>query len=118
MFFQGVPSTAAGALLMLPLIIELSDINIRNINSSPYIIIYTIIIGILSVSTIPTFSIKKIYILKKYLSLTMVGLGCATILLISYPWITIPIILICYLLSMPICIYKYNQYQKSIENHI
>ena len=113
MFFQGIPSPAAGALLMLPLIIELSDIQIRNISSSPYIILYTAIIGILSVSTIPTFSLKKIYVLKKYLSVIMVGLGCTMILLISYPWIVIPLILICYFLSIPVSIYKYRKCKNS-----
>ena len=114
MFFQGMPSPAAGALLMLPLIIELSEFNIRNINSTGYIIIsYTIFIGMLAVSTIPTFSLKKIFIPKQYLSPIMVGLGCITILLISYPWTIIPIILIFYFFSIPISIFKYLKYKKT-----
>jgi CDP-diacylglycerol--serine O-phosphatidyltransferase len=118
MFFQGAPSPAAGALLMLPLIIELSEIPIRhNIYSSPYIILYTIVIGVLAVSKIPTFSVKKIYIPKKYLSLIMVGLGCATILLINYPWKIIPFLLICYLLSIPISIYKYTKFKRLSESN-
>ncbi len=113
MFFQGIPSPAAGALLMLPLIVELSEINVRNINSSYLIIIYTIFIGMLAVSTIPTFSLKKIFIPRKYLSSIMVGLGCITILLISYPWTIIPIILIFYFFSIPISIVKYLRYKKT-----
>jgi CDP-diacylglycerol--serine O-phosphatidyltransferase len=116
MFFQGVPSTAAGMLIMLPLIFEFSDFPIQNIHSNSYIIFYTILIGILAVSTIPTFSVKKIYILKKYLSLVMLGLGCGTILLISYPWTIIPIILLLYFLSIPISVYKYHQYKHLNES--
>lgn len=117
MFFQGIPSPAAGALLMLPLIIELSELNIKNINSSPYVILYTALIGALAVSTVPTFSLKKLYIPRKYLSLVMITLGCITILLISYPWVVIPIILILYFLLLPISIIKYYKCRKSVNEN-
>lgn len=112
-FFKGIPSPAAGALLMLPLIIELSDINVRNINSSPYIICYTILIGLLAVSKIPTISLKKIKVKREFFSFVMVCLGCTTILLITYPWIVIPMMLICYLFSIPHSVYKYRKLMKN-----
>jgi CDP-diacylglycerol--serine O-phosphatidyltransferase len=109
MFFKGVPSTIAAALLMLPIILDLSDFDIGKINSHFYIIFYIVLIGLLSVSTIPTFSIKKIKINKDSLSLVMLSLGFVTILLITYPWFTIPFFLIIYLFSIPVSIYKYRK---------
>lgn len=114
-FFKGIPSPVAGALLMLPLIIELSDISVRNINSSPYIIAYTIIIGLLAVSRVPTLSLKKVKIRKELFSFVMLGLGLLTILLITYPWIIIPMILLCYLISIPYSIFRYRCLMKLSE---
>jgi len=115
-FFKGVPSPAAGALLMLPLIIELSDIKIRNIDSSPYIIAYTVIVGFLSVSRVPTFSLKGLKISRDFFSLAMLIAGFLTILLITYPWVIIPGLLFCYLVSIPVSIYKYKRLMRQEMN--
>ena len=57
-FFEGVPSPAGGLLILMPLIYELTDLNlnldIKNI--TPYL---TIIVAILLVSKIPTLALKK-----------------------------------------------------------
>ena len=57
-FFEGVPSPAGGLLILMPLIYELSDLNLKiDLRSStPYL---TILIAILLVSKVPTLSLKK-----------------------------------------------------------
>ena len=54
-FFEGIPSPAGGLLILMPLIYELTDLNIGvNIKSfTPYL---TVFIAILLVSKIPTYS--------------------------------------------------------------
>ena len=63
-YFEGVPSPAGGILILLPLIFELSELNINfNIKElTPYL---TIFIAILLVSKVPTLSLKKISISPK-----------------------------------------------------
>ena len=57
-FFEGIPSPAGGLLILMPLIYELTDLNIgldvKNI--TPYL---TVLIAILLVSKIPTLALKK-----------------------------------------------------------
>ena len=57
-FFEGVPSPAGGLLILMPLIYELSNLDLNlNIKSfTPYL---TILIAFLLVSKIPTLSLKK-----------------------------------------------------------
>jgi CDP-diacylglycerol--serine O-phosphatidyltransferase len=115
MFFIGMPSTIAGALVMLPIILELSDFNLQITHNNLYITAYPIFIGLLAVSKIPTFSIKKIKIRKDFLSAIMLATGFTTILLITYPWTIIPFILAMYLLSIPVSTYTYKKFIKKEE---
>jgi CDP-diacylglycerol--serine O-phosphatidyltransferase len=63
-FFEGIPSPAGGLLILMPLIYDLTDLNIGfNIKIlTPYL---TIAIAILLVSKIPTLALKKISISPK-----------------------------------------------------
>ena len=65
-FFEGIPSPAGGLLILMPLIYDLTDLNIGfNIKIlTPYL---TIVIAILLVSKIPTLALKKISISPKKL---------------------------------------------------
>ena len=57
-FFEGIPSPAGGLLILMPLIYELTDLNIGlDIKKfTPYL---TVLIAILLVSKIPTLALKK-----------------------------------------------------------
>ena len=63
-FFEGVPSPAGGILILMPLIYELTDLNIAlEIKSlTPYL---TLLVAILLVSKIPTLALKKYLFLLK-----------------------------------------------------
>ena len=63
-FFQGIPSPAGGCLILLPLIFELS--NFSSLMSLKIITPYlTIIVSLLLISKLPTYSFKKISIKRK-----------------------------------------------------
>lgn len=115
MFFQGIPSTAAGMLILLPIIFSLdSDWSLLNLKYQAIILpLYMICIAFAAVSKIPTFSVKKLKISRRYASFVMIGIGMIVILLISYPWKILPIILIGYLCSIPVSIFKYLQLKKA-----
>ena len=114
-FFEGVPSPAGGLLILMPLIYELTNLNIgMNIkNLTPY---FTILISILLVSKIPTFALKKISISPKATVFLLLGVGMVFISLLFYTLKTLLIFGICYLISIPLSIIAYiNLNKKNAE---
>jgi CDP-diacylglycerol--serine O-phosphatidyltransferase len=110
-FFEGVPSPAGGLLILMPLIYELTNLNIGlDIkNFTPYL---TIIISILLVSKIPTLALKKISISSKATVFLLLGIGVIFIALLFY---TLEALLVCgvaYLVSIPISIAIYRNLNK------
>jgi CDP-diacylglycerol--serine O-phosphatidyltransferase len=110
-FFEGVPSPAGGLLILMPLIYDLTDLNIGfNIKIlTPYL---TIAIAILLVSKIPTLALKKISISPKTTVFLLLGIGIIFIALLFYTLKTLLIFGIIYLLSIPVSIIIYNNQNK------
>ena len=114
-FFEGIPSPAGGLLILMPLIYDLTDLNIGfNIKIlTPYL---TIIIAILLVSKIPTLALKKISISPKTTVFLLLGIGIIFIALLFYTLKTLLIFGIIYLLSIPVSIIIYkNQNKKNFK---
>ena len=121
-FFEGIPSPAGGLLILMPLIYELTDLNlgleIKKI--TPFL---TIVIAILLVSKVPTLSLKKISISPKTTVFLLLGIGIVFIALLFYTLETLLIFGIGYLISIPVSIMIYSsQRKKNIdktteENH-
>ena len=116
-YFEGVPSPAGGILILMPLIFELSDLNLGfNIkNFTPY---FTILIAILLVSKIPTLSLKKISISPKSNSFYFIRYWNNFYFFIIFPFETLLIFLF-YLISIPISIFMYkNKNKKEVFRNI
>ena len=110
-FFEGIPSPAGGLLILMPLIYDLTDLNIGfNIKIlTPYL---TIAIAILLVSKIPTLALKKISISPKTTVFLLLSIGIIIIALLFYTLKTLLIFGITYLLSIPVSIIIYNKQNK------
>ncbi len=114
-FFEGIPSPAGGLLILMPLIYELTNLNIglEIKKITPYL---TILIAILLVSKIPTLALKKISISPKATVFLLLGIGIVFISLLFYTLETLLIFGITYLISIPISIIIYtNQNKKNSE---
>jgi len=114
-FFEGIPSPAGGLLILMPLIYDLTDLNIGfNIKIlTPYL---TIVIAILLVSKIPTLALKKISISPKTTVFLLLGIGIIFIALLFYTLKTLLVFGIIYLLSIPVSIIIYkNQNRKNFK---
>ena len=87
-FFEGIPSPAGGILILMPLIFELTnlDIGIDIKKFTPY---FTIIIAILLVSKIPTPALKKISISPKATVFLLLAIGVVFIALLFYRFETL-----------------------------
>ena len=121
-FFEGIPSPAGGLLILMPLIYELTNLNI-GIEIKKFTPYLTVLIAILLVSKIPTLSLKKISISPKTTVFLLLGIGIVFIALLFYTFETLLIFGIGYLASIPISIIIYSNHNKkkkekiSDENH-
>jgi len=110
-FFEGVPSPAAAGLILLPLILNLSDLfQIENnaILSSTVILI----ISILMVSKIPTYSLKRILIPRQFTIFLLLGIGIYLSLLIFYTFQILFISGLLYFIFIPISYFHYKHLNK------
>ena len=121
-FFEGIPSPAGGLLILMPLIYELTNINI-GYDVKKITPILTVLVAILLVSKIPTLSLKKISISPKATVFLLLSVGIIFIALLFYTHETLLIFGIGYLLSIPVSIIVYNKQNKkntekiSEDNH-
>ena len=115
-YFEGIPSPIGAILILMPLINELSEF--RNILDLEFITpILTIVISLLLISKIPTYSFKKIKIKP---SLTIFILLIAGISLVSVMFFTFESLFLFglfYLISLPISFYTFKM-KKSIQHEI
>ena len=115
-YFEGVPSPAGGILILMPLIFELSDLNLSfNIkNTTPY---FTLLMAILLVSKIPTLSLKKISISPKATIFILLGIGIIFISLLNNPFETLLAFSLLYLISIPVSfiMYKNKDRKETLE---
>ena len=114
-FFEGVPSPAGVILILMPLIYELTDLNIAlEIKSlTPYL---TLLVAILLVSKIPTLALKKISISPKTTVFLLLGIGLIFIALLFYTLEALLIFGIVYLVSIPVSAIAYmKQNKKNLE---
>ena len=110
-FFEGVPSPAAAGLVLLPLILNLSQIY----KFENYAILSSVAIlttSALMVSKLPTYSLKRIIIPKHLGIFLLLGIGIYVSLLIFYTFETLFFTGIIYLLLIPISFFHYRNKNK------
>jgi CDP-diacylglycerol--serine O-phosphatidyltransferase len=107
-YFEGVPAPAGGILILMPLIFELSGLELKiNLKSlTPFL---TILIAILLVSKIPTLSLKKISISPKTTVFILLGIGTVFISLLFYTFQTLLFFGAVYLASLPVSFFMYRK---------
>ena len=116
-FFQGVPSPAGGCLILFPLMFELSNFsNLINLKAiTPY---FMVIVSVLLISKIPTFSFKKISIKRNMTVFLLLGLGLFFVSIIQFTFETLSICLLIYLFLIPIGIYNYRLKLKTAHQEV
>ena len=106
-FFQGIPSPAGGCLILFPLMFELSNFsslfNLRVI--TPY---FMVLVSILLISKVPTFSFKKIAIRRTMTVFLLLGVGLFFVSIVQFTFETLTICSLIYLALIPVGIYNYR----------
>ena len=119
-FFEGIPSPAGGVLVLMPLIYSFSEIQIINLNYNIIVPILFIIISILLISKIPTYSLKRIAVPRRTSVFLLFGIILYFGLLLIFTFNTIIISGAIYLLVIPISTVHYllinKTYKKKSED--
>ena len=115
-FFEGVPSPAGGILVLLPLIYSKSEIQILNIDNSYFVPILFILISLLLISKLPTYSFKKIAVPRRLTIFLLFGVVLFFGLLLIYTYNVIVISSLLYLALIPISIFHFQSLNKKFVN--
>ncbi len=101
-YFVGVPAPAGALAVLAPIYLELAGIP-HNDQFALLVMLYTLFVAMLVVSSIPTYSGKTIGLrIPRNRVLPLIGGVVVTVtILFSYPWISMTVIVLIYLLSIP-----------------
>ncbi len=99
-YFVGVPAPAAAALALLPLTLSFvfGDALLRSDGVNVLVLVG---VAILMVSRLPTFSAKRLKLRPPHRLFALIGLVVFVALLIGETWITVSLITLAYLVSLP-----------------
>ena len=113
-FFEGMPSPAGGIIVLMPLILSFSGLGelFFNINYDLLVPIFFIIVSILLISTIPTYSFKKIVIPRSMTKFLLFGLVLFFGSLLVYTFKILAISSFIYLCLIPISYLHYKKIKK------
>ena len=115
-FFEGVPSPAGGILVLMPLIFNLSELDVFNINYNLIVPIFFITTSFLLISKFPTYSLKKIIIPRSMTIFLLFGIVLFFGLLLVYTFKVIALSGLFYLSLIPISFLHYRKIKK--QNNI
>ena len=113
-FFEGVPAPAGGILVLMPLVLSFSGLGefFFKINYDLIVPIFFIIVSVLLISTIPTYSFKKIVIPRSMTKFLLFGIVLFFGALLVYTFKILAISILLYLCLIPISYFHYKKIKK------
>jgi CDP-diacylglycerol--serine O-phosphatidyltransferase len=115
-FFEGVPSPAGGILVLMPLIYSKSELQIINLDYSYFVPALFILISILLISKLPTYSFKKIAVPRRLTIFLLFAVVLFFGMLLIYTHNVIVISSLLYLTLIPFSIYHFHKLNKKFKN--
>jgi CDP-diacylglycerol--serine O-phosphatidyltransferase len=114
-FFTGMPSPAGAIVVLLPIYLHLSVLQIPQNNVTvPIIIGYVLLVAFLMVSQIPHFSGKDMgRVPREYFLAVMLGVVALILLLASYPAEVLVLLTLLYLGLIPVAWRRFQAYQEA-----
>ena len=113
-FFEGVPSPAGGIMVLMPLIFSFSGLEkfLFQINYDLLVPIFFIVVSTLLISTIPTYSFKKIVIQRSMTKFLLFGIVLFFGSLLVYTFKVLAVTSVIYLCLIPISYFHYRKIKK------
>jgi CDP-diacylglycerol--serine O-phosphatidyltransferase len=118
-FFVGVPAPAGAGTVLLPFYLESLGVP-HSIITTPIVIVYTILIGLLMISRLPTWSGKAAggRISRDAVLPIFVLVVVFAALLVSFPWLVLSACAIAYLVSLPFAWNAYHRLKASEQGKL
>jgi len=113
-YFEGVPSPIGALLILSPLVLELTEFNFI-INNNYFVPLFTLVVAVLLISKIPTYSFKKIKIKPTLTVFILLGIGISLVTLMFFTFETLLIFSFFYILSIPVACFTYLSNKRSVE---
>ena len=111
-FFEGIPSPAGGVLVLMPLVYSFSEFQIIKLNYDLFVPILFILVSILLISKIPTYSFKKIKVQRNFTIFLLLGIVFYFGLILIYTFNAIVLSALMYFLIIPISSVHYLKIRK------
>ena len=113
-FFEGVPAPAGGIIVLMPLIISFSGFGeiFFKINYELIVPLFFIIISILLISTIPTYSFKRIVIPRSMTKFLLFGMVLFFGALLVYTFKILTISTLLYICLIPVSYFHHKKIKK------
>lgn len=110
-FFVGVPAPAGAMIVMLPIYVEFVAVP-HGFLTAPAVFAYTIAIGLLMISKLPTWSGKLIgrRISRELVTPLFMAGVLIVAFLASFPWQTMLVLTLCYIACLPLSWRSYQRY--------
>jgi CDP-diacylglycerol--serine O-phosphatidyltransferase len=113
-FFEGMPSPAGGIIVLMPLIISFSELEefFFKINYDLLVPTFFIIVSVLLISTIPTYSFKRIVVPRAMTKFLLFGIVLFLGALLVYTFKILTVSSLVYLCLLPISYFHYKKIKK------
>jgi len=108
-YFVGVPAPAGAVIVMLPIYLVFMGVVEPDRVFGFACTIFTVLIALLLVSRLPVYSGKKVKIPGDTVLPLILGVALYVLLLVTYPWHTLSVSVIGYLLSLPFSARAYSR---------
>jgi CDP-diacylglycerol--serine O-phosphatidyltransferase len=118
-FFTGIPAPAGAGIAMVPLYLGFLNGDIEGHRHAALIAPLVVLIAIMLVSRIPTFSGKTVSRVPRDMVLPILaGAALAIVCLITYPWQTLLVASVLYVALIPLSVYRYVGYKKADKKRV
>ena len=115
-YFVGVPAPMAAAIGVMPLLIWFDFEQMSFILRNPYFVGFLmLLVAFLMVSRIPTLSVKKTKISGEWFVPLMVIFALVVSCLITKPWLTLGLMTLGYILTIPATIWRFLKDKKAAQ---
>lgn len=99
-YYTGIPAPASAALALWPMILSF-EFGFEFLKDPKLCSAYMALLCLLTVSRIPTFSLKSLKIHKEHVIFVLLGIGILASLLITNLWMTMSVVGMIYIISIP-----------------
>lgn len=107
-FFQGMPTPAAAGAVCIPPMLDASK-TLNYTLPAWAVVANTLVIALLMISTVPMFAVKHAKVKRRQVPVLLVLLGLVVVGMMRDLWLALAGIAGLYLLTTPLCIWRYRQ---------